>query len=223
MLISQQNKLIFIHIQKTGGNTISRLLRENISDIYSFQAKHGFAGNGMRELKDWEKYFKFAFVRNPWDRLVSWYSMIKGAEDISWLKALVNERKKKHYKQIRYNKIWRYVLDNSSSFEEFIVKCTDPNEINKCAFNPFIYNQLDYVTDKDGKLIVDFIGKFESYENDLHLIFGKIGVKLQFVPHENLSLRLPYSTYYTLETEMIVRERFKKDIEFFGYLFRDSN
>ncbi len=71
MLVSNNYKLVFVHIQKTGGDTISKLLRENIPDVYRLGAKHGFASQGPEELEGWNEYFKFAFVRNPWERLVS--------------------------------------------------------------------------------------------------------------------------------------------------------
>jgi len=70
---------IFVHVQKTGGNSVRTALGADIFDPY----KHFFA----RELRDihgeaiWESCFKFTFVRNPWDRLVSWWSMIDESRD----------------------------------------------------------------------------------------------------------------------------------------------
>src|SRR5215213_1538704 len=106
MLVSYSSKVIFIHIQKTGGDTVSRLLSESVPDILHLNAKHGFAVDAVKHLDDWNNYFKFAFVRNPWDRLVSWYSMITTMPKDG-------------------NELWRYVHDNSSNFEEFIYNCTD--------------------------------------------------------------------------------------------------
>jgi chondroitin 4-sulfotransferase 11 len=76
VLVSDSRKLVFIHVQKIGGSTVSRLLKENVPDIYSAGARHEFAIQGMKKLEDWDYCFKFAFVRNPWDQLVSWYSML---------------------------------------------------------------------------------------------------------------------------------------------------
>src|SRR5215207_236526 len=101
MLVSYSSKVIFIHIQKTGGDTVSRLLSESVPDILHLNAKHGFAVDAVKHLDDWNNYFKFAFVRNPWDRLVSWYSMIRDAQTIRWHQALINRRKRSHLRQTR--------------------------------------------------------------------------------------------------------------------------
>jgi hypothetical protein len=52
----------------------------------------------------------------------------------------------------------QYVYDNSSTFEEFVRNCTDEIEYAEGVHYSFAYDQLDYVTDKNGNLLVDFIG-----------------------------------------------------------------
>jgi hypothetical protein len=200
VLISDSRKVAFVHIQKTGGSTVARLLRANIPDIYMVGERHEFAMRGVKELEDWDEYFKFAFVRNPWERLVSWYSMVTTFRKAG-------------------NELWQYVHDNCSNFEEFIHNCTDEVEIRKGVHYSFAYNQLDYVTDEDGDLIVDFIGRFESFDKDVCKVFDRIGVEIEAVPHWNHSRHTHHSAFYTPETERIVRERFEKDIEYFGYEF----
>src|SRR5215211_4245991 len=192
--------MVFVHIQKTGGSTVHRLLQERIPDIRTIAPRHEVAIRGMPKLDAWDEYYKFAFVRNPWDRLVSWYSMVT-----------------KFPKE--GNELWRYVRDNSSTFEEFIYNCTDEVEIMKGVYYSFAYNQLDYVTDEGGNLLVDFVGRLENFDEDVQEVFSRIGVGLELVPHKNRSKHQHYSTFYTPETEMIVRERFKRDIEYFGYEF----
>jgi chondroitin 4-sulfotransferase 11 len=200
VLVSDSRKLVFIHIQKTSGSAVSALLKEHIPDIYDVGMRHQFASKGMQGVENWDEYFKFAFVRNPWARLVSWYSMVtkgqKGAEILR-----------------------QYVRHNSSTFEEFIYNCTDEIEYAEGVHYSFAYNQLDYVTDKNGNLLVDFIGRFETFEKDVREVFCRVGVALETIPRMNPSAHKHYSAFYTPETEMIVRERFKRDIEYFGYEF----
>ena len=64
VLVFDRRKLVFIHIQKTGGSTGSTLLKEHIPDIYEVGMRHQFASKGVQEVKNWDGYFKFAFVRN---------------------------------------------------------------------------------------------------------------------------------------------------------------
>jgi hypothetical protein len=196
-------------------------MRESIPDIFCFKAKHEFAVKAAAELEGWNEYFKFAFVRNPWDRLVSWYSMIRDAETIRWYQILTDQRKRSHFRQTRESKLWRYVLDNSSTFEEFIIDCTDEIEVDEGVYYSFAYNQLDYIADSNDHLLVDFIGRFESFGSDLYKVYDRLGLELGSIPHENRSVRGHYSTFYTPETETIVRKRFQRDIEYFGYKFEN--
>src|SRR5687768_1865771 len=117
------------------------------------------------------------------------------------------------------NELWQYVHDNSSTFEEFIYNCTDEVEIKEGVHYSFAYNQLDYVTDEQGNLLVDFIGRVENFDKDVQEVFRRIGLELEEVPHKNRSGHQHYSTFYTPDTELIVRERFKRDIEYFSYEF----
>jgi hypothetical protein len=204
VLVSDSRKLVFVHIQKTGGITVHKLLREHIPDLHTILARHAFASRAMEELDNWDEYFKFAFVRNPWDRLVSWHSMIRDAEETE---------------QKPWHRLRRYVLDNSSTFEEFIRNCTDEVEIKEGIRYSFAYNQLDYVTDEEGGLLVDFIGRVENFETDIRKVLDRIDIGQRAIPHENRSSHKHYSEMYTPDTEMIVRERFKRDIEYFGYEF----
>jgi hypothetical protein len=182
---------------------VQRVLQERIPDLRRILMRHEFASRGMQELDNWNNYYKFAFVRNPWDRLVSWYSMVT---------ALPNIPK-------TGNALWRYARENSSTFEEFIYNCTDEVEIKEGVRYSFAYNQLDYVTDEHGDLLVDFIGRVENIAEDLQKVLRRIGLKLETVPHDNPSDHRHYSTFYAPDTEMIVRERFKRDIDYFGYEF----
>ena len=46
MFVSDSRKVVFIHIQKTGGLTVDRLLNERIPDLRRIVARHGFAAWG---------------------------------------------------------------------------------------------------------------------------------------------------------------------------------
>jgi hypothetical protein len=89
-----------------------------------------------------------------------------------------------------------------------------------------ILNKLPirYLTDKNGEVLVDFIGRFENFGQDLSHVFDMLGLEgsqLE-IPHENRSAHSHYSEMYTPDTRKIVRKRFRKDIEFFGYEFETA-
>jgi len=220
MLFSDSRKVLFVHIQKTGGETVAGILAKYAPDIRRLGAKHEFGRFGKMKLGSaWNDYFKFAFVRNPWDRLVSWYSMIRRATRITWLDALLSSRKRSHLQQRTSNPLWRYFYENCSSFEEFIKNCTGQVEVEEGALYSFAYNQLDYLEDGNGSILVDFVGKFENFSEDMRMLAMKAGIQLGRITHANVSVHRHYSTYYTSELEKIVRERFARDIEYFGYDF----
>ena len=86
----------------------------------------------------------------------------------------------------------------------------------------FWFNQLDYVTDENGRVIVDFIGRYESLQSDFRKIAQRLGVEEPSLTHENPSKHTHYSRYYTPELVEMVRGRYERDIAFFGYDFESE-
>lgn len=90
-MVSDQYKCIFIEVPKTGSTSIRHLLGQPQKPHLNIcQIKQDLAGGGQ-----FESYFKFGFVRNPWDRAVSLYERNEGLqlkklmsfeEFIEWLK-----------------------------------------------------------------------------------------------------------------------------------------
>jgi len=66
-VISDRHKFIHIHIPKTGGTSVSVALGYPEGKT----PDHRRARVIKKGVKDWDSYFKFTFVRNPWDLVVS--------------------------------------------------------------------------------------------------------------------------------------------------------
>lgn len=92
MLLSHEKKILFIHIQKTGGKSITQYLQNNISDLNLYMNPH--SPLCLAEEK-YHHYYTAAFVRNPFDRLVSWYTMIKSIKNPNYLQSEVLKKSKK--------------------------------------------------------------------------------------------------------------------------------
>ena len=135
----------------------------------------------------YEQYWKFAFVRNPWDWLVSYYHFVTSRPNHR------NHRK----------------LSALGSFE---------NYIRTMAVKPK-FQQKDFVTDSQGKLIVNFVGRFETLQQSVSTINEQLGVQINIGNKRNTSRHRDYRTYYNSELIRIVQTRYRPDIEFFGYQF----
>lgn len=76
-MIFHDLKTVFIHVERTGGVSIRKHLLEYETHFRRWpQTKHFSSAEIQNLLQGWDiwnNYFKFAFVRNPYDRLVSWY------------------------------------------------------------------------------------------------------------------------------------------------------
>ncbi len=88
MFISHKYKVIFVHIQRAGGSSIHRVFQQYDPDLVETlpinsamkRTKHSFITD-IRNAVDrdiFENYLKFCVVRNPFDRMVSWYHMVIG-------------------------------------------------------------------------------------------------------------------------------------------------
>lgn len=89
-MVSDQYKCIFIQVPKTGSTSIRHLLGQPPKPhLNACQIEQNIAA------EKFENYFKFGFVRNPWDRAVSLYERKEGLqlknkmsfdEFVEWLK-----------------------------------------------------------------------------------------------------------------------------------------
>ena len=75
-MISYKHKCIFIHVPKTGGSTIEEMFRQNgMPNINSQQVHIGVVKARSLYRSEFNDYFKFSVVRNPWDRVYSvWWN-----------------------------------------------------------------------------------------------------------------------------------------------------
>jgi hypothetical protein len=85
--MKNSNDVIFVHIPRTAGTSIATALGS-----YKKQHQHFFARKHIALRPDWGTCFKFSFVRNPWDRVVSLFTyQTNGSGSFKdWLLDIVN-------------------------------------------------------------------------------------------------------------------------------------
>ncbi len=216
MLISQKYKFLFVHIAKTGGTSvrasldryrwrdpayypaflcsrISSLMGHRIGAKIPRHAK-AIAAYEMLPREFYDSLFKFAFVRNPWDLQVSSFHHIR------------RERP--------------YLMQGIEDFETFLRWKLNPERPYQYHIDTSIELQSDYLIDLHGKVIVDFIGRYEKLDEDFHFVCDRIGVPSPPLAHKRQAKdRSTYHKYYTEETAALVAEHFQADIRMFDYRF----
>lgn len=193
---------IFVRISKVASTSILNafLQQKTTEDTGNFDWMH----HDLQHYHDsypnvFDSYFKFAFVRNPWDRIYS------------------------QYRYLRYNRNEPFA---QATFRDFILACEDFRQRDACLFgrNSHIFrrhtgNQLDWLT-VNGVERVDFIGRFENLQADFAAIARRLGVELHLA-HDNQSAHpaANYHAAYDPQTSELVASWHSKDIERFGYVF----
>ena len=189
---ADRNQCIFIHIPKTAGTSIARALFHQVSrHMPWYEYKNANAGK-------FRKYFKFAFVRNPWDRLVSTYFFLK--------KGGMNELDRK----------WAADnIDRYRGFEEFVQDwLTESNIWSWVHFKPQYY----FICDAQLNLQMDFIGRYENLESDFETVAARLHLQSTLQPAYPGQHR-HYTSYYNHRTCDIVSRVYQKDIELFNYKY----
>lgn len=216
-MISERYNFLFFHIPKAAGTSIINSIKENLHKdaIVNEENKplleflnansvlwpnHASCGNLKEYLGNYvyNNYFKFCFVRNPWDRLVSLYHY-----------TLQKEALKYHNKEKTIPEFTKNIL-NAGSFENWI------------RSENIGGSQFDMISNNYDELMVDFVGKSENIQNDFSYICGVIGLENIVLDKSNTSKRGNYKTYYSEETRQIVARHCKKDIEYFKYNFEED-
>lgn len=189
-IISHKNKYIYYGVPKVASISIRKMLAEfdGIEWIFPPSSNTKFeyvSQNGALKYP----YFKFAFVRNPWDRLVSCYAdkVIGGY--------------KFNYHGMKFA---------GMEFKEFAkLVCS----INDNRSDGHFKSQHTFI-----KHNIDFMGRFENLANDLDVVRSKLGIGIK-EEHLMKSKRKTYEDYYDEDLKEMVGDRYKEDISKFGYKF----
>jgi hypothetical protein len=168
-----------------------------LNPIARFHEQHLPARVLRRLVPDdvWTSYFKFAFVRNPWDLVVSTYS---------YLRVMLEQQPAAMAEEVDVS----FILANVD-FENYV------------RARPYFTARpgiLPYITDASGALLVDFIGRVERIDEDMAVVAQRLGVEVT-LPRINVVPRRPYQEYYTPFTRGLVAKEFAREIEMFGYEF----
>ena len=202
-----ERQSIFVHIPKAAGISIVR-------SLFPETAGSGYLGPGHASMTDYRlwlrpaelaDFFKFTFVRNPWDRAYSAYRFLK--------KGGMNPR----------DRAWaRSNLAGYPDFDSFVKGWMRPGKVlDALHFRPqYLFLTLPF----SQKPCMDFVGYFENLEEDYRHVRSRVlGDDSEAgLIHANPSgsgASPSYRAVYSDEARRIVAEVYHKDIEMFGYTF----
>ncbi len=227
-MISYYDKCLYIHIPKTAGQSIesvflqraglsweqrsSMLLKSNSNPqkgpprLAHLTARE-YLDYGYLTPKEFNKLFRFTFVRNPWDRLVSEY----------------------RYKQHKYS--FKDFL-----FKHFPEKNIDDYRHHNGIYR-HVMPQYKFIYNDKGKCLVNFVGKFENIDEDFAIVSNMICQQRLSLPHKNKTSAKGinsifkrftkteknkidhYRSFYDSESKEFVEMFYQQDIELFDYTF----
>lgn len=207
MIISHQHRFVFTAIPKTGTHSVRQALRQHLSseDLeqvglfvdkrFPFEElaaiRHGHIS--LQQIRPFlgeeafTSYLKFAFVRNPFDRFVSYCAFMTRANGAF----LANPQA-----------VMRHVLFAAPPMQHVL-------------FQP----QHSFLTDADGQLLSDTVGRVEEMQASYDALCGRIGIPTASLGQVNSSRRGSYRDYYNQQLIDGVARLYGRDLELFGYEF----
>ncbi|MEP0356630.1 sulfotransferase family protein [Paraglaciecola sp.] len=216
-IINNTFNFIFIHVPKAAGTSVTNefskytnycdleiggtAFGEKIQPLYRnrFGLYKHIPAKELRAImgqKDWSKFFKFSIVRHPADRLLSTFNFLR-----EWSGTPVDLKER---------------LGSFQSFDDFV-----QSEIWKNRPGPdnIFYGQSHWLCDKKG-LLVDFVGKLESLDEDIRQIvdYGNLPKKTSS-EMKKLNSSAGGKSYdsISIKSKKMINEFYQLDFELFGY------
>ena len=190
LTISHAPKFLWFRVAKAGNRTIVNHLAQKARPMEAQGAE--FVYYCPRVYAD---YFKFAFVRNPWDRLVScWNDKVvvkKGAASSALASPNVPR------------------CSTSRTFVDFV------SSMNVKDCHRHLLLQCDAMDLGN----IDYLGRLETFDADFRNICGKLGIPCSVIETRNAYPRQHYREYYTDKLRDKVARIYQRDVQIFGYTF----
>ena len=199
-MISNTKKFIYIHINKCGGTSLTNVLMKHATDFNT--KKIGYRKHStMQQVYDAigidlaDSYYKFTVIRNPLDRISSFYRHIKRSN--SWVYNKMSQK----FDITNFNKFINNLPDlykSRSDFEISIISMTEWLTVNK-------------------KIKIDKIIKLEDLNGEYKNLSNNFGLELNLKNLNQDPIQVKHTSLYTSEMKNIVKSIYKDDFKNFNY------
>jgi hypothetical protein len=168
----------------------------------------------FKTTEEYKNYYKIAFVRNPWTRVVAAF------------RELIRRRPFGHtgldeQQGLSYQKIYD-LMQGYVSFENFIDFIVNIERDHADMANAHWRTHVECLHIKNG-LVYDFVGKLENVNDDFGHVQKHLGLKVTKLKEKHVTSTYNYKLYYNnSKTIDLVGEYYKEDVEQFGYAYEQK-
>ncbi len=212
MILAADKRLTFIHVPKAAGTSINSAL--SMHDVF-FEARgcdarrecadkaglppataalgaHASARQFIAAVgrDDFDSFYSFSFVRNPWDVAVSWF----------------------HYRLINPAVAGHADAAAAGTFQTYVTRYLTQPDARR-----WVGLQRPFLVDDAGDLAVSFVGRYESLEGDFAATISHLKIDTLPLDHFNQSYHSPWPSLYSPETFAIVHGLVADDAKLLGY------
>lgn len=188
LTVSHERRFLWFRVAKVATRTILNHLRENCGplDMDHAMSVH-YPINICRD------YFKFGFVRNPWERLVS-----------CWQNKVIDTN------YFRFDEANRQRLRDFKNFVEYVRDL----DVETCDHHLRLQRKLIDLNQ------VEFLGRLEAFDEDFSHVCEVLGIPAWQGQQRNKSARSgDLHEYYTPDLIEAVADIYRKDIQLLNYTF----
>lgn len=218
MILSTSHNFIFVHVPKTAGTAMTAALepfgvtgtrtmfRRMIRRLPVHEAperayfrKHETAADIRRKLTPavYDRFVRFAVVRNPFDHAVSHYE---------YLKEFRNAKMAEAFSRMSFRDYLKMRSDKAGWNDRFFVMLPD---------------QAHFLVDAQGGLLVNRLLRFESLTQDFDALAHDLGLGqislARINPTKAKAKEKKFQDYYDDDCIAAVKTLYRRDFALFGY------
>lgn len=227
-MICREYQCLFVHVPKTAGQSVEQFFMDRMGLDWDNDRAQVLLGDNPDRTRGTQKlahlsadeYVRCGFLTR---------AEFEGAYKFSFVR--------NPYSRLVSEYLYRNYFDHRS-FRDFVLnKLPQPGWDDRYRH---VMPQYDMLHDGDDRLLVDFVGRFESLQSDFDRICAHLGIEDSELPHRNASdkrsrnfkrrlrnalfrngenQKRHYTEFYDDETRAAVSAYYRRDIETFGYSF----